>query len=138
MGSARGGLPRGQGRGQPHGGDDRRCRSSWLVDRAAINPEIGTLSGKAVAKLAGLAPLARDSGQRAGKRAVRGGRSGIRSILFLVADVVRRHEPDFQAFHRKLSAAGKPKKAIRIALARKLLVRLNAKARDARRQLAPT
>jgi transposase len=100
-------------------------------------PEIGTLSGKTVAKLAGLAPLANDSGKRSGRRSVRGGRSGVRSILFLVADVVRRHEPDFQAFHQKLSVAGKPKKAIRIALARKLLVRLNAKARDARRQLAP-
>jgi transposase len=99
-------------------------------------PEIGTLSGPAAAKLAGLAPLARDRGQGAGERAVRGGRSGIRSILFLVADVVRRHEPDSTAFHQKLSAAGKPKKAIRVALARKLLVRLNAKARDARRQLA--
>jgi transposase len=99
-------------------------------------PEIGTLSNKAVAKLAGLAPIARDSGKRAGKRAVRGGRSGIRSILFVVADVARRHEPDFTAFHRKLSDAGKAKKAIRIALARKLLVRLNAKARDVRRQLA--
>ena len=47
------------------------------------------------------------------------------------AEVVRRHDPDFAAFHRKLSDAGKPKKLIRVALARKLLVRLNAKARDA-------
>lgn len=94
-------------------------------------PEIGTLSNKAVAKLAGLAPIAHDSGKRQGKRPVRGGRSGIRSILFVVADVVRRHDPDFAAFHRKLSDAGKPKKLIRVALARKLLVRLNAKARDA-------
>jgi transposase len=101
-------------------------------------PEIGTISNKAAAKLAGLAPLARDSGQRAGKRPIRGGRSGVRSILFVVADVVRRHEPDFQAFHRKLSDAGKAKKAVRVALARKLLVRLNAKARDVRCQLATT
>jgi transposase len=34
-----------------------------------------------------------------------------------------------------LTTAGKPKKLIRVALARKLLVRLNAKARDARREL---
>jgi transposase len=101
-------------------------------------PEIGTISNKAAAKLAGLAPLARDSGQRAGRRAVRGGRAGVRSILFVVADVVRRHHPDFQAFHRKLSQAGKAKKAVRIALARRLLVRLNAKARDVRYQLATT
>ena len=43
---------------------------------------------------------------------------------------------DFADFHRRLSERGKPKKAIRVALAHKLLVRLNAKARDARRQLA--
>lgn len=99
-------------------------------------PEIGTLNNKAVAKLAGLAPIAKDSGKIAGKRRVRGGRSTVRSILFVVAEIVRRHDPDFAAFHRKLSQAGKPKKLIRIALARKLLVRLNAKARDTRRQHA--
>lgn len=97
-------------------------------------PEIGTIGNKAVAKLAGLAPIARDSGKIAGKRRVRGGRSTVRSILFVVAEIVRRHEPDFIAFHRKLSQAGKPKKLIRIALARKLLVRLNAKAREVRCQ----
>jgi transposase len=99
-------------------------------------PEIGTLSNKAVAKLAGLAPIAKDSGKVAGKRRVRGGRSTVRSILFVVAEIVRRHDPDFTGFHRKLSQAGKPKKLIRISLARKLLVRLNAKARDVRFQHA--
>lgn len=98
-------------------------------------PEIGTLSGKAVAKLAGLAPIARDSGQRTGKRSVRGGRSHVRSILFVVAGVVARHEPDFAAFQCKLADAGKSKKAIRVALARKLLVRLNAKAREIRQEI---
>jgi transposase len=99
-------------------------------------PEIGTLSNKAAGKLAGLAPLARDSGKRAGGRAIRGGRSPVRTILFVVAEIVRRHDPDFAEAHRRLQAAGKPKKVIRVALARKLLVRLNAKARDARNTLA--
>jgi transposase len=54
-----------------------------------------------------------------------------------VADIVRRYDDDFKAFHRKVRDAGKPKKLIRIALARKLLIRLNAKARDVRLQLAP-
>lgn len=98
-------------------------------------PEIGTLSNKAASKLTGVAPLARDSGKRSGKRTIRGGRGGVRSILFVVAEIVRRHDPDFAAFHRRLSAAGKPKKVIRIALAHKLLIRLNAKARDVRAQL---
>lgn len=95
-------------------------------------PEIGLIDGKAIAKLAGLAPMAKDSGKRRGKRSIRGGRAGVRSILFLVAEVVRRYNPDFAALHSRLTALGKPKKSIRIALARKLLVRLNAKARDAR------
>jgi transposase len=99
-------------------------------------PEIGTLSNKAAAKLVGLAPIARDSGKLNGKRPVRGGRSGIRTILFVIADLVRRYNPDFADCHRRLTQAGKPKKLIRVALARKLLVRLNAKARDVRCALA--
>jgi transposase len=99
-------------------------------------PEIGTLSGKAIAKLSGLAPIARDSGKKIGKRPVRGGREPVRSILYMVAEIVRRHDPDFKAFYETLRAAGKPAKVVRIALARKLLVRLNAKARDVRKALA--
>lgn len=99
-------------------------------------PEIGTLSNKAAAKLAGLAPIARDSGKTSGRRSIRGGRGGVRSILFVVAELVRRYDADFAAFHKRLSDAGKPKKVIRIALAHKLLVRLNAKARDVRNQIA--
>jgi transposase len=98
-------------------------------------PEIGVLSNKTVSKLAGVAPLARDSGKFQGKRAIRGGRASVREILFIVASVVGRYEPDFIAFQQRLSAAGKPRKVIRIALAHKLLVRLNAKAREVRQQL---
>jgi transposase len=99
-------------------------------------PEIGTYSNKAIAKLAGLAPIANDSGKRQGKRPVRGGRSSVRSILFLVADIARRFDQSLADFHHKLSSAGKPKMVVRIALARKLLVRLNAKARLAREAYA--
>jgi transposase len=99
-------------------------------------PEIGTYDNKAIAKLAGLAPLANDSGKKNGKRSIRGGRSGVRSILFLVADIARRYDQSLADFHRRLIAAGKAKKVIRVALAHKLLVRLNAKARDARAQFA--
>jgi transposase len=52
--------------------------------------------------------------------------------------VVSRYEPDFIAFQQRLRVAGKPPKVIRIALAHKLLIRLNAKAREVRRQLANT
>jgi transposase len=95
-------------------------------------PEIGTLSNKTISKLAGVAPLARDSGKYQGKRTVRGGRASVREILFIIASVVGRYEPDFIAFRLRLSNAGKPPKVIRIALAHKLLVRLNAKAREVR------
>jgi transposase len=108
---------------------------AWLM---ADLPEIGLFSNKAVAKLAGLAPIADDSGARTGKRHIRGGRPAIRSILFLVADIARRFDQSLDRFHQKLTQAGKPKMVVRVALAHKLLVRLNAKARDARTQYAAT
>jgi transposase len=101
-------------------------------------PEIGTLSNKKISKLAGLAPLADDSGKSQGKRTIRGGRQGIREILYVVAGVVSRHNPDFTAFQQRLTKAGKAKKVIRIALAHKLLVRLNAKAREVRQLNNPS
>ena len=112
-----------------------------VADRAVARlmaemPEIGTLSNKTISKLAGVAPLANDSGKHQGKRAVRGGRAAVREILFIVASVVGRHEADFIAFRERLRAAGKPPKVVRIALAHKLLVRLNAKAREVRQRLA--
>ena len=93
-------------------------------------PEIGLIPNKAISKLVGSAPLANDSGKSSGRRAARGGRATVRALLFVVAEIVRRHNPDFADFHRRLQ--GKPKKVVRVALAHKLLVRLNAKARDAR------
>jgi transposase len=120
---------------------DRTFRQTkGVADRSVARlmaemPEIGTLTGKEVAKLAGLAPLANDSGKHAGRRRVRGGRTAIRGLLYVVAGVVARHEPDYIAFRQKLLDAGKARKVVRIALARKLLVRLNAQARDVRANL---
>ena len=99
-------------------------------------PEIGTFDNKAIAKIVGLAPLAKDSGKKAGKRLIRGGRSSVRSIIVLIASVAGRYDKSLAEFNRRLTAAGKPKMVIRVALARKLLVRLNAKARDTRAQFA--
>jgi transposase len=95
-------------------------------------PEIGLISNKAIAKLTGLAPIANDSGKRKGKRPTRGGRAGVRSILFLVAAIAARYDHSLGEFRDRLIKAGKEKMVIRIALARKLLVRLNAKARETR------
>ena len=104
----------------------------------ALLPEIGTLSNKAVAKIVGLAPIANDSGKRTGKRPVRGGRAPLRTLLVCVAGIVAKHEPDFIAMRARLLAAGKPNLLIRVAIARKLLVRLNAKARDIRNAMPQT
>jgi transposase len=81
--------------------------------------------------------MAQDSGKHQGRRAGRGGRSSVREILFVVAIVAGRYEPDFIAFRQRLLAAGKPPKVVRIALAHKLLVRLNAKTRDIRSKTPP-
>ncbi len=72
-------------------------------------PEIGTWSNKAVAKLAGLAPLADDSGTRSGQRHIRAGRAPLRSILFLVADLARRYDQTLAEFHRRLTEKAKPR-----------------------------
>jgi transposase len=95
-------------------------------------PELGILSNRAIAKLAGLAPLADDSGKRQGIRKTRGGRTSVRIILFLVADIARKYDQSLADFRQRLVDKGKKKMVIRIALAHKLLVRLNAKARETR------
>lgn len=103
---------------------------------AAELPEIGTLSNKKISKLVGLAPMADDSGKHKGKRRIYGGRQNVRNILYIVVTCVRRHNPDFSAFSERLLKAGKAKKAARVALAHKLLIRLNAKAKEVRQMLA--
>ena len=99
-------------------------------------PEIGTLSNRAISKLVGLAPLPNDSGERHGKRSIRGGRADIRSLLVLIADIVRKFDPSLTDFRQRLIDKGLSKMQVPVALARKLLVRLNAKARDTRAALA--
>jgi transposase len=99
-------------------------------------PEIGTLSNKKISKLVGLAPLADDSGKHKGKRRIYGGRQNVRNILYIVVTCVSRHNSDFSDFRDRLLQAGKAKKVARVALAHKLLIRLNAKAREVRHLLA--
>jgi transposase len=99
-------------------------------------PELGILPNKAISKLAGLAPLADDSGKRRGIRRTRAGRTHVRNILYLVADIARKYDVSLTAFRQRLIDQGKPKMVIRIALAHKLLVRLNAKTRETRHAFA--
>jgi len=89
-------------------------------------PELGHLDRRAIAALAGLAPVARDSGKRTRSRAIAGGRPAIRRMLYLAALQASLHHPRFKTFRARLQNNGKaPKQAI-IAVARKLLTILNA------------
>ena len=73
-------------------------------------PELGTLNRREVAALVGVAPYNRDSGALRGKRAVWGGRSRVRAVLYMGALVASRHNPAVRDFYQRLLAAGKPKK----------------------------
>jgi transposase len=89
-------------------------------------PELGTLNGKQIAALAGLAPFNRDSGPRQGTRCIWGGRSAVRSTLYMATLCGTRHNPVIKVFYRRLRAAGKPAKVALVACMRKLLTILNA------------
>ena len=89
-------------------------------------PELGTLSSKQVASLAGLAPFNRDSGTMRGKRSISGGRKTARKALYMAALVGTRHNPVLKEFYQRLRAAGKPFKVAITATMRKLLTHLNA------------
>jgi transposase len=93
-------------------------------------PELGTLSREQVASLAGVAPINRDSGTMKGKRTTFGGRAVVRSMLYLAAHAAKQGNALLRAFANRLEAAGKARKVIRIALARKLLIIANAVLRD--------
>jgi transposase len=93
-------------------------------------PELGRLSGKAIAKLAGVAPLARDSGTLRGRRTAWGGRAQIRLPLYMAALSAMRFEPRLKAFYAGLRARGKAGKVAIVAVMRKMLVILNARMRD--------
>lgn len=95
-------------------------------------PELGSLTPKQVAALAGLAPYTRQSGKWRGKSFIGGGRSAVRAALFMGALVAARHNPVLKAFRDRLIANGKPKLVALIATARKLLTILNAIIRDAK------
>ena len=95
-------------------------------------PELGTLEGKAVASLAGLAPMTRQSGTWNGRAMIRGGRAHLRHALYMPALVAARFNPDLKAVYQRLISARKPPKVALTALMRKLLVLANALIRDGR------
>jgi transposase len=93
-------------------------------------PELGSLDRKQIAALAGLAPYTRQSGTWRGRSFIGGGRTRVRTALYMGALVAARWNPPLKAFFDRLVAAGKPRKVAIIAVARKLLTILNAIVRD--------
>ena len=88
--------------------------------------ELGSLTDKQIGALAGLAPVADDSGERQGTRVIWGGRASVRRILYLAALSAAQHNSDMKAFYSRLMANGKAPKAALIAVARKLIILANA------------
>ena len=89
-------------------------------------PELGTLCRRKIASLAGLAPHARESGSWKGARRIWGGRRKVREALYIAALSAPHRVPALIAMRDSTRAKGKPPKTILIAIARQLLVILNA------------
>ena len=88
-------------------------------------PELGLLNAKQAAALAGLAPIAHDSGPGQKRRRIRGGRNGLRQTLYMAALVASRWNPDLKRFYQNLVSRGKPAKLALAAVARKLAILAN-------------
>ena len=89
-------------------------------------PELGRRSPKTIAALAGLAPLNNDSGDKRGRRSIKGGRRRVRRALYMAALSAIRAVPRFALAYAAIAQRAASKKVALIAVARKLLVALNA------------
>jgi len=96
----------------------------------AFLPELGQLDEKEIASLAGLAPMAHDSGQQRGRRHIAEGRSKVRRVLYMAVVAGLRRNAGLRTVYDRLTKAGKPGKVAMVACMRKLLVWLNAMVRD--------
>jgi len=93
-------------------------------------PEIGSLNGKEIAALVGVAPMNRDSGKMRGKRRIKGGRAGVRTTLYMATLSATLCNPVIKTFYDRLLAQGKMKKVAITACMRKFITILNAMVRD--------
>ena len=89
-------------------------------------PELGHLDRKEIAALVGVAPFNHDSGRMHGKRHIRGGRTSVRSVLYMATLSAIRYNPTIKAFFDRLVESGKEKKVAIVACMHKLLTILNA------------
>lgn len=97
----------------------------------AILPELGSMTRRKAAALAGVAPHPNDSGQKQGYRKIRGGRPEVRSTLYMPALRAAAGHGEFAAFYKRLIANGKKPMVAIAAVMRKIVVTLNARLRDA-------
>lgn len=96
----------------------------------AAMPELGTLTRRQAASLAGLAPHPRDSGTLSTRRIIRGGRREVRAALFMAAMSARRYNTELRAFYWRLVENGKRPIVAITAIMRKLITIINARIRD--------
>ena len=96
-------------------------------------PELGHLTVKSSAALGGLAPYIQDSGKHKGKARIHGGRSGVRTSLYMAVLSAIRYNPAIRTFYTHLTSRGKLPKVALTACMRKLLTMLNAMLRDQNR-----
>lgn len=89
-------------------------------------PEIGQLSRVQISALGGLAPFNNDSGTHSGKRSIRGGRSELRTAIYMSALSAMKCNPPIKEFADRLKLKGKPAKVVITAVMRKLLTIMNA------------
>ncbi|MFT7387416.1 MAG: transposase [Candidatus Endobugula sp.] len=89
-------------------------------------PELGKLNRKQIASLVGVAPMNKDSGSYQGKRYIKGGRSKVRTVLFVAMMSTIQCHPTIKPMYKRLVAARKPKKVALVACMRKQLTILNA------------
>jgi transposase len=92
-------------------------------------PELGQVTRREIASLAGLAPHPDQSGISNRKRPMRGGRDLVRSVIFMAALSAARHHPTLKVFYQNLINNHKPHKVALAAVARKLITIANAELR---------
>jgi transposase len=113
------------------------CGPLTAVTVTALMPELGAMSGRQAASLAGLAPHPHQSGQRDGYRRTRGGRPEVKRALFMAAMAARNHNPTLKVVYERLLQNGKKPILAITALMRKLITIINARIRDALQMPTP-
>jgi transposase len=96
-------------------------------------PELGTMTGKQSASLAGLAPISRQSGKWQGKERIQGGRAFFRRAMYMPALCIIRHNLSSKQKYDQMIKRGKPPKVAITAIMRKLVVLANVLLRDGRK-----